>query len=276
MKEIVSRFTFGFLMAQLVPGAVALAFITLVFTARDVGQGASLSRAVQLSAEGWLGAHCCVPDGVTASAGTAARPGLGVAKIAAFLVLAIAVGMLIHGVNWMVLAWLENHQGSLCTTRVRTSFWHRARLFVQLVLAPLKMVLEVLWILKAPGIVLLAMDENAPEITTKDREGMFVFIQDFYLYFFQFYSHTAYALLCGIPCLALAHRSLHHSVQQALPSLVGLYLLTSLFFLIGRVQYTSMCMAEFKFLCKSVTPVTPPRPEGLWEKLWWWLWQGPA
>ena len=294
VREFLSKFTFGFLMAQLVPGAVALLFITLAVgasTHRSLPR--TVSSVLENAVEPWFDVDCCVTDGapqsqlpISLGPGTPRPTPATTVKAVVFFLLALAIGMLIHGTNWMVLAWLENHEGRPgCNgwpepTPVRFSFWHRWRVVLQLPVAPVKMLIELAWVLTAPGIVALAMDENAPRIS-KEQTDMFTFVQDFYLHFSQFYAHSAYAMLLGVPCLILYHRSAGHYFLQALPGVAGVYLLTSVFFIIGRVQYTSMCRAENKFLGNMPEPeLAVPRdgasdPErSVWQRVRQWLFEG--
>ena len=240
MKEFLSKFTFGFLVAQLVPGAVGVVFVSMVVAAyawdsRQPSGAALFQRAIEQWSFG---------EGD---------------QVVIFLVCSIGTGLLIHGINWTVLAWLENGsdgrakrdgeptgtEDAMLVHPVSSSFWHDWRIIWQLLLGPVKMTCEAASLpFRARGISQLVMDENVTEIRAS-HEPLFNFVQDFYLYFAQFYAHTAYALLLGLACLAWSLWLIGVGWAEAVILMAALYLLTSVLFLLGRVQYTSMCTAEW-------------------------------
>jgi hypothetical protein len=240
MKEFLSKFTFGFLLAQLVPGAVAVLFVSMVVAAYAWQSGEPSGAVLLRSAlEQWSFRHGY--------------------QVVIFLVCSIGAGLLIHGLNWTVLAWLENGSDPLANgdeqptgtddgmplNPVSSSFWHEWRIIWQVLLGPVKMTYEAASLpFQACGISALVMDENVTKIRASD-EPLFNFVQDFYLYFAQFYAHTAYALLLGLACLGWSLWVMGVAWAEALVLMVALYLLTSVLFLLGRVQYTSMCGAEW-------------------------------
>lgn len=150
--------------------------------------------------------------------------------------------MFLHGISWIVMAWLENHTDAAEATPVRDSFWHQKRFGDQILIAPIKMVVELLWVTTAPNIDKLAMEESGTHISPHDKP-LYDFFQDFYLYFAQFYAHTAYALLFSIPCLMWTWTIMGITWRRTL-LIVLVYFLTSIFFLISRVQFASLFKAE--------------------------------
>ena len=223
-KELFSKFTFGFLMAQLFPGVVAFSALSLAVKA-DRSQTAT-SDLLTFAASAWEG--------------MVAKP----AWIPAYLFLAVGIGMLIHGLNWTVLAWLENNKNPDDPQPVRDSFWHGGLVLWQIFGGPIKMVIEIAWLLVARGLEPLAMDENIPKIPPEHMPH-FLFLQEFYLYFAQFYAHTAYAMLFAMPCLAMTFSWIGWSLKRVV-LLVVLYFATSLLFLIGRVQLNTLFKAELE------------------------------
>jgi len=221
-KELFSKFTFGFLMAQLFPGAVAVSAVALAIEAVNSETATGDLMAVL----------CGVYDNAFGSA----------SRLAIYLFLAVGTGMLIHGIHWSVLAWLENRQSGEYETPIVDSFWHGKLVVVQLLLGPVKMILELVWLLFAGGLGPLRMTENVPRVPPS-RMPNFLFLQEFYLYFAQFYAHTAWALLFCIPCLIVVFTCVGWTWMNSL--YVGLaYLATSVFFLLGRVQLASLFEAE--------------------------------
>ena len=150
--------------------------------------------------------------------------------------------MFLHGVSWIVMAWLENHEGSTPVTPVRRSFWHEKPFGIQILIAPIKMVGELVWVTTAPSIDKLAMEESGTYISPQDKP-IYDFFQDFYLYFAQFYAHTAYALLFSIPCLVWTWAIIGFTFRRT-ALIFFAYFLTSIFFLISRIQFASLFKAE--------------------------------
>ncbi len=230
-KELLSKFTFGFLMAQFFPGAVAVFAVAL----------AADSYAADEQSPGLWPAACSLYGHMLETP----------SRIAIYAFLAAGTGMLIHGLHWTVLAWLENHGNSGKPRPSRESFWHRRCILFQLVFGPIKMVIETLWLLVAPNLKSLAMEENVPRVRPA-RMPNFIFLEEFYLYFGQFYAHTAYALLLSMGCLVVALFRVGWTVNGGL-LIAGTYLGTSIFFLLGRVQLATLFIAE-RALCDQSDP----------------------
>lgn len=87
MKDFISKLTFGFLMAQFFPGAVVVFAVRCAIADRHYHPGDTL----------W---HTISEVGPSLFTNTFTMVVLGL--------LAIGVGMCIHGMNWAVLAWLEH------------------------------------------------------------------------------------------------------------------------------------------------------------------------
>lgn len=232
MKDFISKVTFGFLMAQLLPGAVVVFSVSCVVKVDSHCRTEAFLPVLKAVGEAWF-----------TSTFTAI----------AFLFLATGTGMFLHGLNWAVLAWLENEGNIRGYSSLRDWPWHKWPLWLQLVASPFVMIYEVLhMVLLAPNIEKLTMEENAPEIND-NRMGQFAYLQEFYLYFGQFYSHMAYAILISIPFWRSALRTAQ--LQPSLVRLVGLvlYFLSSAFFLLGRIQLGTMFKAERTLRKMSLT-----------------------
>jgi len=216
MKDFISKVTFGFLMAQLVPGMVVIMAITCMTKIGGLETGSCIETMLKTIDERWF---------------------QSVFRTTAFLFLSCGIGMLIHALNWTVLAWIENESGQ----PVRETRHHVRPLWKQLATGPTAMITEVLSVLRAPNLTSLAMDENVDSLG-RDSEWQFQFLQDFYLYFGQFYAHTAYASLVPmVLCIANVFRS---PCARNLMHLVLAYFVTSILFLFGRVQLSSLFRAE--------------------------------
>lgn len=231
MDQFLSRFTFGLLMAQIFPGSILLLSLTCPVLASRQPFSASMSELFMAVGSLWFG--------FTKST-------------VVFFFLAGGLGMLLHGVSWMVLAWLENHNATF--TPVRQSFWHEWPIISQILVGPVKMVRELFSVLKAPNIDKLAMHETGASISPVDKP-IYDFFQDFYLYFSQFYAHTAYALLFSIAPLIWTWAVMGFTWRRG-ALLLLLYFAASIFFLIGRVQYASLGKTE-KALEDRAAKLTP-------------------
>lgn len=221
MKDFISKMTFGFLMAQLFPGATVVLAAACVWTDKYCTFGASFGRTLSE-----VGASL-FRDALTT---------------AIVVLLAVGVGMCIHGLNWAVLAWLERVAERRGWPSVRGClWWHKMPILGQLLLSPVFMLVEILWLVWRARLTDLLMQENVPCIS-KDKMEQFNFLQEFYLHFGQFFAHMAYALLftTACACACLITRSDGGRLRLA----VLFYLSTSVLFLLGRIQLGSLFQAE--------------------------------
>ncbi len=224
-KDFVSKMALGFLMAQLFPGAIAVLGIALAWVA--LAQEAPMALFAIGKEVGTIF--------FTSGAGTTA-----------FLFLSVASGMTIHGLAWAVRANVENRTSCSEAEKVSKIWYHKPPIVVQLAMAPLVMIGELVWLLGVKGIDRLKLEENVPRIRPDDMPK-FQFLQDFYLHFGQFYVHTSYALLCGTLCLVVALQK-GAEVPGRYWIIVPLYLLVGVLFLLGRVQLGTLFKAEGELL----------------------------
>lgn len=227
MTRLISRITFGFIMAQLFPGAVAVFSLSAPWDAGKCGQLDSLSKILERVDAIWFESSI---------------------RIVVFLFLAVGTGMVIHGIHWTVWARLENRGGGEVKP-VRDIWYHRCWLPIQLFYAPVIMVGELVYLMFAPQTECLVMEENTPEVT-QDFFPAYSFLQEFYLYFGQFYAHTAYAILVAIPCFTYVWFRTGWTPSRSL-ELCGLYIACSVFFLLGRVQLSTLFKAERRIAERS-------------------------
>lgn len=226
MKEIFSKFTFGFLMAQFFPGAVVV-FSVGCFFIIPPKETTSIVNFCKSMVEQWTS---------------------DIPKMVIFGFLSVGFGMSIHSLNWMVLAWLENRDGSR-KTRIYDYFYHKKRLVIQILIGPVIMVCEIIGLLFCKSIDILRMEENLPHIKP-EKIPAFTFLQDFYLYFAQFYLHTSYALLFGIPIFLLCVQEYADCYRFCL-LLVSGYCCVGYLFVAGRVQLLTLFKAECEMIEKE-------------------------
>ncbi len=164
-----------------------------------------------------------------------------------FLLIATGIGMLIHGLNWAVSSWVECKCPKHLIVR-RDWLIHKYSLWLQLLLAPIFMIVEIIWMLSTKTLLPFLMDENVVNIPSNKMQ-QFTFLQDFYLYFGQFYAHTGYAFLaCTLCCLFCFVLDL--SLSLFLMTILT-YLLTSIFFLLGRIELGTLFKAESQLVEKK-------------------------
>jgi hypothetical protein len=233
MKDFISKVTFGFLMAQLVPGIIAIYAVSFAFIAFSEKEPLSIEILARNAVGIWSST---------------------LTELLIFLSLSLGAGMAIHGLHWAVLGFLESHNakqnnnGTKKLNRVYETFWHNWRPILQIIVGPIKIVTEILLFLFTPkNISEIAIEENIPEIPNEKIEA-FKFLQEFYLHFLQFYAHTAYALIMTLLLIIISiifSPGLECSAKCLVSALI-VWFACGFFFLISRIQIGSLFMAENK------------------------------
>ena len=233
MKDFISKVTFGFLMAQLVPGLVVVYAFSFAYVSFFGTEAATIEKVVKSAINVW---------------------NVSVESLLVFLILSLGAGMAIHGLHWAVLGFMEYYyaerkDGKIINLKsVSDTFWHNWRIIFQIVMGPIKLVWEIiLFLFSKQKLNEVAIEENIPDIPLEKMEA-FKFLQDFYLHFAQFYAHTAYALVvlfvlvfAGIlwsPGLVFSTRCVLFAV--------AIWLTSGCFFLISRVQLASLFKGEYQ------------------------------
>ncbi len=248
MKDFFSKFTFGFLIAQVVPGAIVIVALTLVYELISGPPQASLLGLVAEAKRDW---------------------GANTDRRLAFLAAAVFAGMLVHGLHWTVLGFLETEDlvpedderyPVVLPTWVRSgvvadTFCHRARFAYQLGFAPVKLLIEiVLLLIYARDPRKIAIEENT-HLIDKDHMAQFQWLQDFYLHFAQFFAHTSYALVTLTAAVIWVVAELGATPGRIFAAALC-YLLCGLCFVIARVQLASL----YKNVRALRTPERVPMP----------------
>lgn len=233
MQDFISKVTFGFLMAQFVPGVIVVLSLSFLFTIIS-GNILGFREVIYASMDIWVEST---------------------SRLLVFSAFSIAAGMAIHGLHWAVLGFLENHNTNPEQVRnpIADSFWHDKKIWVQILGGPIKIVWEILRMLFCgKSIKELAIQENVGNLDHTKIEG-FKFLQDFYLHFAQFYAHTSYAMvvLISVPIAVMCSPTLSFSWP------LGFLLLAfwggcGFFFTISRVQFQALWQAEESLSKKSL------------------------
>lgn len=225
MKDALTKLTFGFVMAQLFPGAIATTAATLAYLAWDRRLPASVVTAVDQLLENW-------------SHGTSAHH--------LFLLgLCIGFGMFIHGLHWAALGALEK-DGKVS---VFSSRWHRWPIVFQVLLGPLRMFFELICLGSTVSTKAASIHENVPQIG-QDQMMQHEFLQEFYLYSAQFFAHTAWALMSALMALGVFIGK-YGCNDRRVTLLSMLYVATGSFFTLARIQLCSLFRGEAEL--KSAT-----------------------
>jgi hypothetical protein len=224
MKEFVAKVTFGFLMAQLFPGAAIVFMLCLAFWSPWIDQALDLRNFVGI-----------VGEKLFASA----------SAVVILIFLSVAVGMLVHGIHWLALGVLEGPDD--VKRPIRDLKRHRMPIFLQILFGPFLIMVELLQSLFAGKLEHVLVDENVCEI---DPEGLpvFLFLQEFYLYFGQFYAHMAYAALISLACFVRICQTRGWTTAN-ISTCAVLFVSCGIFYLLGRVTLSSLFRNERK-LCK--------------------------
>ena len=213
-------------MAQLFPGAVAVLSLSFFYAIFSVALPDSLLGAVRETVRSW-----------------------GTATTTAQLFLAglsIGAGMVIHGIDWSIVGFYETSRGKA----IFDSFWHDRRLILQVILGPAKIVAETaLFFFAAKNIRAATVPENVPNIH-KDLFPHFEFLQEFYLYNGQFFSHTAYALVPSFLSI-IAFIGVNGVTPRRIIVSILVYLTCGMFFVLGRIQLNSLFSAEDDLVQRS-------------------------
>jgi hypothetical protein len=256
MKDFLPNFTFGFLMAQLFPGAVTVLCLTCPYVAWTSNAWDALGSAKVLLVV--FHPSLALIAAQAPAAGMFPRLIDLFSKVGdtwfgttrnsvVFLFFAAATGMFLHGLDWLVLGWEttkcdDNGKPIEGYVSIREMPFHSQPVWKQLMFAPFHMLKETIRLISVPQIKWMTMDENLPQIAPSSLP-LFTWLQDFYLYFGQFYIHMSYSLLIGFLSILGAY-SIIGLTSIRLLFLVFLYSLTGVFFLMGRTQLASLFKNE--------------------------------
>lgn len=236
MGDFISRTTFGFLMAQLFPGTVAVFAIAFAHAAIERRLPDSTLKAIDRILLRWQKKRR--------------------ATLLFLLALCVAAGMVIHAFHWSVLGTLE--RGG--RRSMFASAWHRQPIAVQVVGGVPRMMYETYLLASSANVYESSVFENVPLINDewmKQHE----FMQDFYLYTAQFLAHTAYALLfCAGALLIFMIR--YGFTWRRCTMLLVLWLGIGGFLTLSRLQFCSLFRAEAQLILNSgrTPPNTAPTP----------------
>jgi hypothetical protein len=227
MNDLITKATFGFLMAQLFPGAVIVFSINFVYFAFGTQAPCGLLATADHVLTLWSSAS--------------------VAQQLFLLALCVGAGMFVHGLHWAVFGYLENKAED---GRLFRAYWKDYSLGLQVLTEPFHLTIKTVEpFLRAKSIRDMVLEENVPNIH-KDHMKQFEFIEDFYLYSAQFFCHTAYSLLAVVAAVT-AFGILYGPTWRRFVLWLLSYFLCGVFSLLGHIQLGSLFAAESDLVRRS-------------------------
>lgn len=267
MNDLIGRLTFGFLMAQLIPGAIL--FLALAFMSDLAGQEVRPVVSViydRITSTPEEAEHIGDPaEGQDAEAPgfisrltSVSKNWAEPDKLLFFILSSISLGLLLHGLNWTTIAYLENSGGAAegGHSKPKPMFqrnYHSHSAARQILWAPIMMLCEVgSMLFKSTSIYDLAIQENIDRVPA-DELSKHKFLQDFYLYFAQFYAHLAYAVLVVLLAQAVSILLYEQpSYTKAVLMFVALWFSNGILFVFARAQFCALFVAEEALKVQSV------------------------
>jgi len=210
MRDLVSKFVLGFLMARFFPGALLVYALCFLYFSLPPTFSPSLYQELNVVLAAW-------------ETGSLVRT-------IVLIGICAGTGMLLHGLHRAVLASLESKNGSFLESPS-----HARAIWVQVLIGPWTMVREVFdLIFRTKGIAEARFDDPAAAIPP-ERFPHFRFVEEMDLYSSQFLVLTAYASLGCF--LGLGTFVLFGGISlRRLSLLVLVWGAAGLFFVLGRIQ----------------------------------------
>jgi hypothetical protein len=226
MKDLISKATFSFVMAQLFPGAVAAFAVAFAYFTIETQRSGSILQMANNVLSRW--ATASVPQTLF------------------LLSFCLALGMLIHGLHWATLGSLEHRNRG---TVYRTA-WHRRAIWKQICGGPYRLLADLLVLFcLTRDLRCASIDENVGHLKS-ELMPQFQFLEDFYLANGQFFMHTAYALMLVFGAITTYIIAYGPTARRGM--LLSLtYLLIGLFFTLGRITLRSLFTAEEELVKRS-------------------------
>jgi hypothetical protein len=227
-----SRFVFGFLLAQVLPGVMAAFFTfsmlaggSLVAYSPDIGVTDYLSVQVEKVGgnPGWMGF---------------------------FLVGATCLGVVLYWFNWLLLARLEQQAEASDLSGLEHLPWHKRPPLIQILVWPADIACEVaILFLGTPSFDKMIRKERISRIPP-EKWSQFSWIEDYYLPFALFLSNLQFAMLPVLGTISIVYLYSGFTFRRVIV-LLGTYFVIGLIRLLARQQLISLGRAEKDLLRDS-------------------------
>jgi hypothetical protein len=221
-----SRFVFGFLLAQVLPGVMATFFVFFSSAFKKIYE----YQEKDIGYTDYLAIY-------------AKRLGSDTAWLGCFLVGATCLGVVLYWFNWLLLARLEQQAEASDLSGLEDLKWHKRPPLIQILLWPLDILTELaILALGTPSFDKMIRKERLTQVSP-EKFTQLSWIEDYYLPFALFLSNLQFAL---IPALFSILVVFQHSgmTTRRLVFLLVTYLIIGLTRLLSRQQLISLGRAE--------------------------------
>lgn len=220
-----SRFVFGFLLAQVLPGILCLFFLFFI----SVG-GKIISTSKAMGFADYLAVH-------------AQRLGQVPVWLGCFFVAAVCLGIVLHWLNWLVIARLEQRVQTANLTGIEALPWHRRPFFVQVLVWPLDLIREFsILFLATPDLEKLIRREKITLIPP-EKFAQLSWIEDFNLPFAQFLSNLHLAMIPALVSVFVVFNFAGFTARRCIVLFLT-YAAIGLVRVLSRQQLISLSRAE--------------------------------
>jgi hypothetical protein len=220
-----SRFVFGFLLAQVLPGILCLFFLFFI----SVG-GKIISTSKAMGFADYLAVH-------------AQRLGQVPVWLGCFFVAAACLGIVLHWLNWLVIARLEQRVQTAKLTGIEALPWHRRPFFVQVLVWPLDLIREFgILFFATPDLEKLIRREKIT-LVPPEKFAQLSWIEDFNLPFAQFLSNLHLAMIPALVSVIVVFNFAGFTARRCIVLFLT-YSAIGLVRVLSRQQLISLSRAE--------------------------------
>ena len=220
-----SRFVFGFLLAQVLPGIIA-SFFTFALLAG--GMISTYPKSIGVTE--YLSIHVAKVGGTTGWLGF-------------FLVGSTCLGVVLYWFNWLLLARLEQQAEASDLSGLEQLKWHKRPPLIQILVWPLDLLNELaVLFLGTPSFDKMIRKERITQVSP-EKFTQFSWIEDYYLPFALFLTNLHFALIPALGTIVMVYLYSGFSFRRTLVVLV-MYFVVGLTRLLARQQLISLGHAE--------------------------------
>ena len=225
-----SRFVFGFLLAQVLPGVLGTFFVSFLSGATKIFESYRIEYKGPGGFTDYIGVH---------AARLVEKPGfLGV-----FAIVSICSGIVLYWFNWLLLARLEQQAEASDLGGLENLKCHKRPPLVQIFVWPLDVLGEVFVLFfGTPSFDKMIRKERMTQVPP-EKFTQLSWIEDYYLPFALFLSNMQFALLPALFSILLVFFDSGFTWRRFL-ILVAVYFLIGLIRLLARQQLISLGRAE--------------------------------
>lgn len=230
-----SRFVFGFLLAQVLPGILCTFFLFFISVGAKI-----IENNKPMGFADYLAVH----------AQNMARVPIW---LGCFLVGATCLGIVLHWLSWMMLARLEQRVEQERLPGLEKLPWHDRPLLLQIILWPIDLIREYGYLfLATPSFEKVLRREKLVQVPP-EKFAQLSWIEDFYLPFAQFLANLHLALMPALVAVIVVFNHAGYTTRRLLFLLLT-YLVIGLTRVLSRQQLISLSRAERDLVGESPKP----------------------